>query len=436
MYISKTKPYVALIAFVLILGGCAAERTRPPPEGMPAETPWGATSVESWDSVVEDVLGEEAVREIHNYITDHREHRPGEKILYQMLALSGGGSRGAYGAGVLSAWTKMGGRPEFAVVTGISTGALMATAAFLGPEYDEALAVYTQVSNEDLVKPLGKFAFLKKESMYSTAPLRALLDQQISDEMIEAVAAQHRLGRRLFIGTTNLDANMFTIWDMGRIAASDRPGKQDLYRDVILASASFPVAFPPVYIPVTNAQGKTYDQMHVDGGMKETVMVYDYLSEVQAIVKQSGLDWDKDVQTELYILANTQLIDTKTYKATPPTALSIGWSSVMSLLRKNTVSSVYVAWSQGLAHGANVYLAAIPEEYDLQMEALDFDPAGMKKLYDFGYRQMMQNEAWHAQKAPESLEEMKALLNIYYQFVPIDPDIEHRDDPEWLDAEN
>jgi hypothetical protein len=110
------------------------------------------------------------------------------------------------------------------VVTGISTGALMATFAFLGPEYDDRLRAYTQVTNDDIYIARGPLAALTSDALRDTAPLRDLLARQIDAEVLEAVARAHvEEGRRLFVGTTNLDANTFTMWDMGAIAASDRP---------------------------------------------------------------------------------------------------------------------------------------------------------------------------------------------------------------------
>jgi len=55
------------------------------------------------------------------------------------LALSGGGADGAFGAGVIVGWTASGKRPEFALVSGVSIGALIAPYAFLGPSYDAQL---------------------------------------------------------------------------------------------------------------------------------------------------------------------------------------------------------------------------------------------------------------------------------------------------------
>jgi len=215
----------------------------PPPAGKSFEVPWGAVPLERWDPTFKNTFERHLIEGLQIRLQEHRRKAPGKPITLRGLALSGGGSHGAYGAGVLIGWTDAGTRPEFDVVTGISTGALTATAVFLGSEYDDFLRMYTKVSNKDIFKSRGLLAVLFNDSMYDSAPLRALIAKQIDASVIQAVAREHAKGRNLFIGTVNLDAQTFTIWNMGLIASSDRPDKLERYRDVILASASVPVAF-------------------------------------------------------------------------------------------------------------------------------------------------------------------------------------------------
>jgi predicted acylesterase/phospholipase RssA len=168
------------------------------------------------------------------------------------LAISGGGSDGAFGAGLLVGWTALGSRPEFDIVTGISTGALSAPFAFLGPHYDEALrAVYTTYSTDQLVTKQPIRGLLGGEALASNAPLAQVIAGYVNDDFLKQVAHEHARGRRLLIGTTNLDAQRPVIWDMGKIASSGDPRALELFRNVLLASAAIPGVFPPVYI---NAQ--------------------------------------------------------------------------------------------------------------------------------------------------------------------------------------
>ena len=179
----------------------------------------------------------------------------------------GGGANGAFGAGLLKGWTESGTRPAFKLVTGISTGALIAPFAFLGSGYDATLEdFYTTITTKDIYRERSYFAILfDPSSMTDTTPLQKIVAKQVDENVLAAVAQAHRQGRRLFIGTTNMEAGKLVIWDMGAIAASGKPGALELFRKVMLASAAIPVAFPPVFIPV-KAAGKEYEEMHVDGG--------------------------------------------------------------------------------------------------------------------------------------------------------------------------
>ena len=194
---------------------------------------------------------------------------PDGAVHYANLALSGGGANGAYGAGFLNGWTTTGKRPVFKIVTGVSTGALMAPFAFLGPAYDDALReFYTTNSSRNIFRALSFIPqLLGGESFADTTPLRALIEQHVDAEFLRQIAQAHAAGRRLYVGTVDLDSQRLVVWNMGLIAASGRPEALALFRQVMLASASIPVAFPPVFFEV-EAGGQRYDEMHVDGAVE------------------------------------------------------------------------------------------------------------------------------------------------------------------------
>jgi hypothetical protein len=197
---------------------------------------------------------------------------PDGAVHYAHLALSGGGANGAFGAGFLYGWTKTGKRPVFKIVTGVSTGALMAPFAFLGPAYDDALReFYTTTASRDIFLVLSFIPqLLGGESFADSAPLRALIERHVDAEFLRQIAQAHAAGRRLYVGTVDLDSQRLVVWNMGLIAASGRPEALALFRQVMLASASIPVAFPPVFFEV-EAGGLRYDEMHVDGGVAANV---------------------------------------------------------------------------------------------------------------------------------------------------------------------
>ena len=222
---------------------------------------------------------------------------------HHYLVISSGGDDGAFGAGLLVGWTAAGTRPEFDLVTGVSTGALIAPLAFLGPDYDDRLReVYTQYSGADMVERRGLAEALSGGAAFDTAPLRRLIDHYIGDEEVARLAAEARKGRRLLVATTNLDAARPVVWDLTKIAASGAPQARQLIGDVILASCSVPGLFRPVLLDVV-AGGARYDELHVDGGVTS-----------QLFIGPNGFDWERAVaalgvqgKPQVYVIRNARL---------------------------------------------------------------------------------------------------------------------------------
>ena len=411
----------AIAGCTFLLAACAStQRESPPEEGVVFDTPWGAVAYEAEHSDGPNRFSADAVDEMAGLVAAFRRDNPDSKLPYNLLALSGGGSRGAYGAGVLTAWSELGTRPQFDVVTGISTGALMAPAAFLGSDYDDRLGLYRKVTNEDIFDEGNITGFLTRVSVHDTSPLRELLKRELPDEMIAVVAEEHRKGRHLFIGTTNLDADIFTIWDMGKIAASEREGRQKLFRDVIMASASFPGAFPPVYLPAVDDEGNAYQQMHVDGGVKEALFLYDYLSDLKALAKDFGVDWDTEIDPHVWLINNGKLVRDGINRPVKPRAMYIAFRSVESLMGGNSTASMYLTWTQSLAQGAAVSLTYIPRVADAG-EPLQFDPVKMNHLYQLGYDRVLNGTAWLNQDPPESIDEFLDAMLIQDEMEPLTP---------------
>jgi hypothetical protein len=182
------------------------------------------------------------------------------KVEGPWLAISGGGADGAFGGGVLAGWTEAGTRPEFAVVTGASIGALVAPFAFLGSRYDdETRKNFTTITSADIFEDR-----ITRDSLFDYWPLRGLIEQRVTPKLLSDIAAEHARGRRLFVATTNLDTGRRVVWNMGAIAAKGDDKALKLFRDVLLASASIPGFFSPVSIEV-EANGKRFEEMHSDG---------------------------------------------------------------------------------------------------------------------------------------------------------------------------
>lgn len=180
---------------------------------------------------------------------------------FDLLALSGGGADGAYGAGLLVGWSERGDRPVFEVVTGVSTGALMAPFAFIGPSGDAELSqAFTDGRSDHLLEARWAMA-ISGPGLFRQRPLRALIASSITAEVLNQVAAGHRQGRRLYVATTSLDTQGQVVWDMGAVAET---GSRDLFINILTASASIPGVFPPVFIDVQR-NDRMVRELHVDG---------------------------------------------------------------------------------------------------------------------------------------------------------------------------
>ena len=307
---------------------------------------------------------------------------------HNYLAISGGGANGAFGAGLFAGWSAAGTRPEFSMVTGVSTGALTAPFAFLGPDYDDELKkVYTTTSTKDIAKKRGIVSAAFSDSMADTSPLQKLIAQYITDDVIQAIAAQHKRGRRLFVGTVNLDAGRSVIWNIGAIADSTYPQKLSLIHDVMRASAAIPVAFPPVVIPV-EVNGQKYDEMHVDGGTGAQVFVYPAATDWRAITEKLKAKGKPNV----YVIRNS-LLDPD-YRGIKQSVLPIAGRSIDSLIRTQGIGDLFQIYALCKRDGNEFNLAYIPSTFTEKSDEA-FDPSYMRKLYELGYTMGKNGYQWN-----------------------------------------
>jgi hypothetical protein len=308
-------------------------------------------------------------------------------VPHAYLAISGGGADGAYGAGLLVGWTASGKRPQFTVVTGISTGALIAPFAFLGPKYDSVLRkVYTELSTDDLIERRSLLEILRNDALASTRPLRALIAHYIDDAVIAELAAEHRRGRSLLVSTTNIDAARPVTWNITRIAASGAPGARALIHDVILASASIPGVFPPVKFEV-QANGATYDELHVDGGATSQVFMYPV-----------GLRWRKVLdqlrvpgRPELYVIRNSRT--DPAFQSVQRRLVPIMGRSVSSLIRSQGIGDMALIYFATQRDGVHFNLAHVPDDFAMEPHEV-FDPEYMRALFSLGYEAARKGYPW------------------------------------------
>jgi predicted patatin/cPLA2 family phospholipase len=303
------------------------------------------------------------------------------------LAISGGGAGGAFGAGLLKGWTEAGDRPEFQLVTGISTGALTAPFAFLGSEYDHLLEeIYTRYSTEDLLRKRKPITAFTSDALYNTKKMAELIARYYDDEIIDALAAEARKGRALNIGTTNLDVERPVIWRITTIAASDHPDRGDLIRSIILASASIPAAFPPVAIEV-EANGQKYDELHVDGGTSSQVFLYPAAIRWDRVLEKS----ESPAPPRVFVIRNSRI---DPYAANVNRKLMpIAGRSIGALIRSQGVGDLYRIFSMAERDGLEFNLAYIPASFDEVPEEA-FDVEWMRELFQLGYEMGKDGYSW------------------------------------------
>ena len=304
-----------------------------------------------------------------------------------LLALSGGGDNGAFGAGLLNGWTTSGTRPEFLLVTGISTGALIAPFAFLGPKYDAVLRdLYTRNQRADIISIRSWWAVLTDDSVADTAPLRLQLRKHIDRAFLDEVAAEYAKGRELWISTTNLDARQRVIWNMTKLAASKHPRALDLFHDVMLASAAIPGAFPPVMFDV-ELDGKPHQEMHVDGGTMAQVFVYPPNVKLAELSKTEG----GERQRHMYVVMNTRI--DPDWAQTERRVISIAGRAISSMIHTQGVGDLYRIFLTAQRDKVKFNMTHIPEDFQ-HLHPEEFDNSFMQALYERGYQLAISGRAW------------------------------------------
>jgi predicted acylesterase/phospholipase RssA len=308
------------------------------------------------------------------------------------LALSGGGADGAYGAGVLNGWTAAGTRPEFSVVSGVSTGALIAPFAFLGPAYDATLReVYTSGIAESLLNTPSIVHAVFGSGLFGNTRLRELVARYIRQDMLKAIAAEHARGRYLLIVTTNLDTQRTVIWDMGRIAAIRSPQALNLFRDVMAASASIPVVFPPMLIDA-QAGGHRFQEMDVDGGVTAPVLTLP-----EAFLLRNGAP-ARGLRMNIYVLVNDKV--ERDFRLVPNSTIDIAARTSASVTKTQIRSVLYTTYDFARRNNFGFNLTYIDKDFS-SPTSFGFEASHMRSLYQYGYDKARTGDFWARSPPPD-----------------------------------
>nr|WP_245269397.1 patatin-like phospholipase family protein [Bradyrhizobium japonicum] len=301
------------------------------------------------------------------------------------LALSGGGADGAYGVGVLNGWTAARTRPTFSVVSGVSTGGLIAPFAFLGPQYDDTLKeVYTSGIAESLLNDPSIMRVLFGSGLFGNTRLRELVARYVGPEILAQVARENAKGRKLLIATTDLDTQRTAIWDMGRIAAVGTPEALKLFRDVMAASASIPLVFPPIMIDA-EGQGRKFQEMHVDGGVTAPVLTLP-----EALLFQ-GSRLPGSAKMDIYILVNKKI--ERNFELVSNGTIDVASRSLSAITQSQTRSIIFSTYDFARRNRLGFHLSYIARDYPAPPSE-GFDTAYMRALYQYGYDKAASGQAW------------------------------------------
>jgi predicted acylesterase/phospholipase RssA len=365
-----------------MLSACAMEPRTPFTEAdQMAAIPIVASNIRYWADAPESVCQNAARRAVV---------QKGSPFIY--LALSGGGGGGAYGAGVLNGWTDSGKRPQFTVVSGISIGALIAPFAFLGPAYDDRLRkIYTNGDAERLIHDPNPLGAVFGAGLFGRERLREMVERDIDDDLIRAIATEDGNGRRLLVVTTDLDAQRAVIWDLGAIAAIGGPNAFKLFRDVLAASASVPVVFAPQLIDV-EANGRKFQEMHVDGAVTIPVFTLPdmFLLGGKTIASRAPLP-------DLYVIVNAR-IDAG-FEVVPNQTLAVAARSLSTDNRVGTQAALAQTHKFAQRPGFSFHLTIVGRDAP-ESGATGFETAAMRQLYDYGYEKGRTGTFWEA-KLPQ-----------------------------------
>ena len=386
--------------FLFVIQGCITPKRLPAvPDslttnavipGIPKARIW-VHSPQVMDNLLEYIVER---RSVANRELSRKGLNQGTLPAQNFLAISGGGDKGAFSAGLLVGWSDAGNRPSFDVVTGISTGALIAPFVFIGPEYDQTLkTIYTNIGPKNIFKKRYLLDALFDDALRDSTPLWNLVEEYVNEELLERIAEKYHKGPSLFVATTDLDACLPVFWNMGEIAASSDPNSLELFRKILLASASIPAVFPPVMIDV-EVDGVSYQEMHVDGSASSQVFLFP--ASLGDMLRDKGLWIDREMTA--YIIRNARL--DPNWASVDRRIFSIMGRAISSLIQTHGIGDLHRIYYNAKLNDMNFNLAFIGPEFDMEHKE-DFDTEYMRALFDYAYQLAREGYPW--QKAPPDL---------------------------------
>ena len=303
---------------------------------------------------------------------------PASLVKADFLAISGGGDQGAFAAGVLSGWAKRGNRPDFEAVTGVSAGALAAPFAFIGSGCDSVLRdVYTRYGARDLYKSRGLRGYFA-DAFENNAPMQQMVESYATDRFLDQIAEGYRDGRRLFILTTNLDAQRPVVWDLSAVAASARLDRREMFAKILLASSAVPGIFPPVYFPIITSNGSAHTEMHVDGGVTAQLI---FVPPEAKVIEIEDRIFPKRRQRNLYVIRNSKIAPEFTYNT--PRSLPIIARAFRTMVKYQVIADLARLYKFAQSNNTMFYYCAVPASLGMKARR-PFDKKLAQELFASG----------------------------------------------------
>ena len=386
----KTKTLLLFLIFSLFFLGCSTIRPPALPDTHAQKLPWGAIDLDIKSKAkysIKNSLGAAITQKAGRYSNSE------QSVPFDILTLSGGGSRGAFGTGLIIGWSDSGKMPEFDIITGISTGAIMAPFVFLGgDELNKIKYFYTEMYTEDVFES-SWINFFGGGYIMNAEPLKEKFIKTFDKTFLEKVAVEHKNGRRLYIGTTNVDTGQLVVWDMGAIAASDRSDKYQRFSEIVYASSALPIYLPPQYILV-NVGDEKYYQMHVDGGIYSQVFMIGLMVNWDKIL-DFKTNANKNFDTTLYTVANRKYRQRDIYSPIEQSPFDIIEAYVLIEMDLLFDRSLYRLYSSSKREDIKFRMATIPEKMkDIIVDPTKFEPEKLMELYQVGYKEGLRGIDW------------------------------------------
>ncbi|UPW19243.1 patatin-like phospholipase family protein [Agarivorans sp. TSD2052] len=391
VYIFNALRKLVMFIIVLVLVACSGHSARHASQHSELMSPLATSGIRYWDGESKEITGHDLASEYQQIISSRQSRKRGLPDDVYHLALSGGGINGAFSAGVLNAWTVNGNRPEFDLVTGVSTGAIVSIFAYLGSDYDQTLKnYYTNTSMSSLFELNSVLSMLGGKPALNTKGFEEKVRSYVNTETVAKLANERSKGRLLIIGTTNLDNEKMSMWDIGKIAQVGTQQSVEMIQNIIIASSSVPGAFPAQTIIVDDGKQR-YEELHVDGGVSRQVFLapqWAYHSPYLAGLPQ-----------HVYVIRNGVL--KPNYQIIENSLTEIGLRSISTMIRNQGIGDVEHIYHFSQRHKMSFHLAYIDNDFPLISEEA-FTKEYMTSLYYYGYQNMLAKQLWET--VPPSLQ--------------------------------